>query len=68
MECHIQPSAVDVDFWKEFVQTALQYLGKPVSARLEANKVRVIEIMVFEQLVCQPVNNTLEKRFIHEDL
>jgi hypothetical protein len=35
---------------------------------LEANKVRVIEIMVFEQLVCQPVNNTLEKRFIHEDL
>ena len=40
----------------------------PGAPQFLANKVRVIEIMVFEQLVCQPVNNTLEKRFIHEDL
>jgi hypothetical protein len=50
------------------LQSTLHNLSKPVTSRLKANKVGVIEIMVFEQLVRQPVNHTLEKRFIHEDL
>ena len=50
------------------MQSTLEHLSEPVASRLQADEIGVIEIMVLEQLVRQPVNNTLEKRFIHEDL
>jgi hypothetical protein len=64
----IQSTARHLAFGLQFVQPALQSLRKSTSSRLQTNQNSLRKIMVFDQLVCQAIEDERKLRWRNQGL